>query len=128
MERREEEGASRRRRRRREPSVHRSDAHDNRVATTRRPAPYEIRKPKEDLALSPVPITPISALSDVSFETWDNLVSAFPDVGDQQIPSGNDQVRENFLLLTYSKLMASKALQSIWVINRRRLTCIRLYQ
>lgn len=100
LERREEEGASRRRRRRRDTSVQKSNAHDGRVATrvatTKRSAPYEIRKSKDDLPLSPVPVTPISALSAAPLETWDTFTSDFPEVGGQQILNENDQASGQF--------------------------------
>ncbi|KZP33462.1 hypothetical protein FIBSPDRAFT_773133 [Athelia psychrophila] len=92
LERREEEGASRRRRRRRDPSIQKPDVQDDRVTTTKRPAPYEIRKLKDDLPLSPVPMNPISALSTAPFETWGNLTSDFPKVGGQQNHNRNDQL------------------------------------
>ena len=98
LERREEEGAARRRRRRRDLSAQKSDVADGRITTTKRPAPYEVRKAKDDHLLSPVPVTPISALSDTSFDTWDDFLNGYPETDGHQLLNGNDQVGKIFNL------------------------------
>ncbi|KAF7985587.1 hypothetical protein HWV62_3877 [Athelia sp. TMB] len=98
LERREEEGAARRRRRRKDLSAQKSDTTDGRNTTTltKRSAPYEVRKAKDDHLLSPVPVTPISALSDTSFDTWGDFLNGYPETDGHQILNGNDQLCRAF--------------------------------